>query len=71
MPYHQDAVELAEAKLMYGHGEQRWRLAREIAATQQKEIPMMRDAVSEGLSSALQSVSINGPVARGGMQISQ
>jgi hypothetical protein len=56
---------------MYGHGEQRWRLAREIAATQQKEIPMMRDAVSEGLSSALQSVSINGPVARGGMQISQ
>jgi uncharacterized protein (DUF305 family) len=70
VPYHQDAVELAEAKLMYGHGEQRWRLAREIAATQ-KEIPMMRDTVSEGLSSALQSVSINGPVARGGMQISQ
>jgi uncharacterized protein (DUF305 family) len=64
------AVDMAKDKLKSGHGEQLRRPAREIVATE-KEVKMMRDAVSEGPSSASQSASINGAVAHGGMQISQ
>ena len=42
---------MAKAELKYGRNEQLRRLAREIVATQQQEIMVMRDAVSDGRSS--------------------
>jgi uncharacterized protein (DUF305 family) len=71
VPHHQGAVDMAKDELKYGHSGQLRRLAREIIAIHQKEIGVMRNAVSEAPSSALQSASINGAVAGGGMQISQ
>ena len=83
VPHHQGAVDMAKAELKYGHNEQLRRLAREIVANQQQEITVMRNAVSEGQSSAAQSpqqpraqkspqsAPINRPVARGGMKMSQ
>jgi Domain of unknown function (DUF305) len=55
VPHHQGAVDMAKAELKYGHNEQLRRLAQEIVATQQQEITVMRDAVSDGQSSAAQS----------------
>jgi hypothetical protein len=55
VPHHQGAVDMAQAELKYGHNEQLRRLAREIVANQQQEITVMRNAVSEGQSSAAQS----------------
>src|ERR1700687_3164325 len=52
VPHHQGAVDMAQAELKYGHNEQLRRLAQEIVATQQQEITVMRNAMSEGLSSA-------------------
>jgi hypothetical protein len=54
VPHHQGAVDMARAELKYGHNEQLRRLARQIVATQQQEIKVMRDAVSDGKSSATQ-----------------
>jgi hypothetical protein len=55
VPHHQGAVDMARAELKYGHNEQlRW-LARQIVATQQQEIRVMRNAVSDGKSSATQT----------------
>jgi uncharacterized protein (DUF305 family) len=71
VPHHQGAVDMAKDELKYGHNEQLRRLAQEIVATQQKEITVMQDAVGEGPSSAPQSGSIDGSVARGGMKMSQ
>lgn len=55
VPHHQGAVDMAKAELKYGHNAQLRQLAQEIVAAQQKEITVMRNAVSEGLSSAGQS----------------
>jgi uncharacterized protein (DUF305 family) len=55
VPHHQGAVDMAKAELKYGHNEQLRRLAREIVANQQQEITVMRNAVSDGQSSAAQS----------------
>jgi uncharacterized protein (DUF305 family) len=82
VPHHQGAVEMAKAELKYGHNEQLRRLAREIVATQQQEITMMRDAVSDGQSYAgqplaqpravlPQSAPTDGSAANGGMKMSQ
>ena len=51
---HQGAIEMAKAKLNYGNNEQFRRLAQRIAATQQPEITLMQDAVSDGKSSVAQ-----------------
>jgi hypothetical protein len=83
VPHHQGAVDMAKAELKYGHSEQLRRLAREIVATQQQEIMVMRNAVSDGQSSATQSqeqpraglspqaAPTDGSVAHGGMKMSQ
>jgi hypothetical protein len=52
VPHHQGAVDMAKAEVRYGHNGQLRQLAQEIVAAQQKEITVMRNAVSEGLSSA-------------------
>jgi uncharacterized protein (DUF305 family) len=75
-PHHQGAVDMAKTELKYGHNEQLRRLAREIVANQQQEIVVMRNAVSDGRSSAVQSpehpaVPTTGSVAGGGMKMSQ
>src|SRR5882757_2931362 len=79
VPHHQGAVDMAKAELKYGHNEQLRRLAREIVATQQQEIKVMRDAVRDGRSSAAQSRTqlstqpdpIDSSTAGGGMKMSQ
>jgi Domain of unknown function (DUF305) len=79
VPHHQGAVDMAKAELKYGHNEQLRRLAQEIVAKQQKEIAVMRGAVSEGPSSAQQSGAQpsprigpnDGPIVRGGMNMSR
>jgi uncharacterized protein (DUF305 family) len=55
VPHHQGAVDMAKAELKYGHNEQLRRLAQEIVTTQQLEIKVMRDAVSDGRPSEAQS----------------
>jgi hypothetical protein len=55
VPHHQGAVDMAKAELKYGHNEQLRRLAQRIVATQQHEIEVMRNAVSDGQSFATQS----------------
>jgi uncharacterized protein (DUF305 family) len=83
VPHHRGAVDMANAELNYGHNEQLRRLAREIVATQQQEIKVMRDAVNGGQSSAAQSpdqsreelspqsVPTDSSIAYGGMRMSQ
>jgi uncharacterized protein (DUF305 family) len=83
VPHHQGAVDMAQAELRYGHNEQLRRLAREIVANQQQEIMVMRNAVTDGRSSAAQSPQqsragfspqsgpADGSVAPGGMKMSQ
>jgi uncharacterized protein (DUF305 family) len=79
VPHHQGAVAMANAELQYGHNEQLRRLAQEIVASQQQEITVMRNAISDGLSSAAQSPEqlsprsspTDGSVAHGGMKMSQ
>jgi hypothetical protein len=76
VPHHQGAVDMAQAELKYGHNEQLRRLAREIVANQQQEIAVMRNAVSDGRSSAVRSpeqpaAPTAGSVAGGGMKMSQ
>jgi uncharacterized protein (DUF305 family) len=55
VPHHQGAVDMAKAELEYGHNEQLRRLARQIVATQQREITVMQNAVRDGKSPAPQS----------------
>jgi hypothetical protein len=74
---------MAEAELKYGHNEQLRRLAREIVATQQQEITVMRGAVSDGKSSTAQSseqhhpqlstlsAPTDGSIAHDGMKMSR
>jgi hypothetical protein len=76
IPHHEGAVDMAQAELKYGHNEQLRRLAREIVANQQREIAVMRNAVSDGRSSAVQlpeqpAAPATGPVAGGGMRMSR
>jgi hypothetical protein len=76
VPHHQGAVDMAKAELKYGHNEQLRRLAREIVANQQQEIIVMRNAVGDRRSSAVQSLQqptapTTGSVAPGGMKMSQ
>lgn len=60
VPHHQGAVDMAKAELKYGQNEQLRRLAQEIVAAQQQEITVMRHAVSDGQSSATQSIADDG-----------
>ena len=60
VPHHQGAVDMAKAELNYGHNVQLRRLAQEIVATQQQEITVMRNAVTDGQSFATQSVAHDG-----------
>ena len=79
VPHHHGAVDMANAELKYGHNEQLRRLAQEIVASQQQEITAMRNAVSDGQSSPMQtlaesaprSASTNGSTTHGGMKMSQ
>jgi uncharacterized protein (DUF305 family) len=76
VPHHRGAVDMAKAELKYGHNEQLRRLAQEIVAHQQPEIAVMRNAVSDGRSFAVQSpeqpaAPAAGSVADGGMTMSQ
>jgi hypothetical protein len=71
VPHHQGAVDMAKAELKYGHNEQLRRLAQQIVASQQQEITVMGNAVSDGPSSAVQSFPTDGSVAHGGMKMSQ
>jgi uncharacterized protein (DUF305 family) len=47
--HHEGAIELSEAELRYGHGDQVRRIAQEIIVTQQDEISAVRHAVCEPL----------------------
>jgi uncharacterized protein (DUF305 family) len=60
VPHHQGAVDMAKAELNYGHNGQLRRLAQEIVATQQQEITVMRNAVTNGQSFATQSIAHDG-----------
>jgi uncharacterized protein (DUF305 family) len=76
VPHHRGAVDMAKAELKYGHNEQLRRLAQEIVANQQQEIVAMRNAVSDGRSSAPQSreqptAPTTGSAGGGGMKMSQ
>jgi uncharacterized protein (DUF305 family) len=71
VPHHQGAVDMAKAELKYGHNEQLRRLAQEIVATQQQEIKVMRNAVTDGQSSAAQSPQSPPTGPAGGMKMPQ
>jgi uncharacterized protein (DUF305 family) len=71
VPHHQGAVDMAKAELKYGRNEQLRRLAQEIVATQQQEIKVMRNAVSDGQSSAAQSPQSPPTGPAGGMKMPQ
>jgi uncharacterized protein (DUF305 family) len=71
VPHHQGAVDMAKAELKYGHNEQLLRLAQEIVATQQQEIKVMRNAVSDGQSFAAQSPRLLPTGPAGGMKMPQ
>jgi uncharacterized protein (DUF305 family) len=69
VPHHQGAVDMAKAELKYGHNEQLRRLAQKIIANQQQEIKVMRNAVSDGQSSAAQSTQSPPAGPAGGMEM--
>jgi hypothetical protein len=82
VPHHQGAVDMAKAELKFGRNEQLRRLAQRIVATQQREIAVMQNAVSDGKPSVAQSPeqsraavpqleSIDGSAADGGMGMSR
>lgn len=71
VPHHQGAVDVAKAELKYGHNEQLRRLAQEIVANQQQQIKVMRNAVSDGPSSAAQSPQSSPAGPAGGMKMPQ
>jgi uncharacterized protein (DUF305 family) len=45
--HHQGAIDMARIQLRYGHNERLRRLAQEIIVTQQQEIAVMQQALSE------------------------
>jgi uncharacterized protein (DUF305 family) len=49
IPHHQGAVDMAQAELQYGHSEQLRRIARQIIASQPKEIAAMRQTLRQHL----------------------
>src|SRR2546430_13072843 len=51
VPHHQDAIDMAEAELSYGHNQLLRRLAQEIIVTQQEEIAEMRLALARAAAS--------------------
>jgi uncharacterized protein (DUF305 family) len=51
VPHHQDAIDMAEAELSYGHNQLLRRLAQEIIVTQQEEIAEMRLALASAAAS--------------------
>ena len=55
VPHHQGAVDMAKTELEYGRNARLRRLARQIVATQQREITVMQNAVSDGTSAVAQS----------------
>jgi uncharacterized protein (DUF305 family) len=69
VPHHQGAVDMAKAELKYGHNEQLRRLAQKIIANQQQEIKVMRNAVSDGQSSAAQPTQSPPAGPAGGMEM--
>jgi hypothetical protein len=82
VPHHQGAIDMANAELNFGHNEQLRRLAQEIVANQEREITVMRNAVSDGQSVAQspgqpreelspRSVPADGAVAPGEMKMPQ
>ena len=81
VPRHQGAADVAKTELKYALEKRARRLAREIVASQQHEITVMRNAVSDKRSSAAQpqprmelspqSTEPHGAVAHSGMNMSQ
>ena len=82
VPHHQGAVDMAKTELEYGHNARLRRLARQIVATQQREITVMQNAVNDGASSVAQSTErphavlqqsdpIGGSAAHDGMRMAQ
>ena len=82
VPHHQGAVDMAKAEPKYGRNEQLRRLAWQVVATQQGEITVVQNTVSEGKSSVAQSPgqphatlsqlgTIGGSAAHGGMRMFQ
>jgi uncharacterized protein (DUF305 family) len=83
VPHHQGAVDMAKAELKYGHNAELRQLAQEIVAKQQQQIKVMRDAVADGRSSAVQSpdqpraqmstrsAPIDGSISADGMKMSR
>ena len=55
VPHHQDAIDMAEAELSYGHNQLLRRLAQEIIATQEQQIVVMRRALGEPLPASVPS----------------
>jgi uncharacterized protein (DUF305 family) len=60
VPHHQGAADMAKTEPNYGHDVQLRRLVREIVATQQQEITVMRNAVTERRPLATQSFAHDG-----------
>jgi len=82
VPHHQGAVDMVKAEPIYGRNEQLRRLAWQVVATQQGEITVVQNTVSEGKSSVAQSPgqphatlsqlgTIGGSAAHGGMRMFQ
>jgi hypothetical protein len=72
VPYHQGAIDMAQAVLRYGHNEQLRRLAQVIVVTQQQQIAAMRLVVGEKLPPSVASPTQAGlmpspDIARGAM----
>jgi uncharacterized protein (DUF305 family) len=55
IPHHQGAVDMAQAELQYGHSEQLRRIARQIIASQPKEIAAMRRTLGQHLPPSVAS----------------
>ena len=55
IPHHQGAVDMAQAELRYGHREQLRRIARQIIASQPKEIVAMRQTLGQHLPPSVAS----------------
>ncbi|HEV7815434.1 MAG TPA: DUF305 domain-containing protein [Janthinobacterium sp.] len=45
VPHHQGAIDMARSELRYGHNEQLRRIAQDIIAAQQEQIPAMQEAL--------------------------
>ena len=63
VPYHQGAIDMAQAQLRYGRNEQLRRIAQEIIVTQQQEIVAMRLAIGQPLPPSAPSPAQTPPTA--------